>query len=340
MLPLKHEPNNFDFLRLTAAMLVLYSHQFALLGQSETGIVPTVSWGSLGVYIFFTISGYLVTQSWTRAPNACEFITRRFLRIWPGLFAMTCLLALVIGPLVSTLSYWDYFQSAQTYDFFSILKLNIQYYLPGVFSTNTYPNAVNGSLWTIPIEINFYAMLLIAGIVRLLNFKWAILTGLIAIAIYHFGVCQAGTNASHNYFIEFGLYFIYGVVMQLFRPIWAHQTAKGYIAVGAMAIIFCFTGHAIIGLWIALPYLVIAFGAASTPVVRRFGRFGDISYGVYIYAFPMQQLIIHFSAGRLTLPVCLLLSMTATAVCAFASWHWVEKPAMQFKPKSTLVAAE
>lgn len=101
--------NNLNALRLIAAGLVLYGHSFVFLGLHEPYFLSWLHLGTLGVYIFFTISGFLVSQSWDRDPHLLRFFIRRALRIFPGLFVCLLLSILVLGPLVSTLPTKDYF---------------------------------------------------------------------------------------------------------------------------------------------------------------------------------------------------------------------------------------
>ena len=327
------QPNNFDFLRIVAACLVIFAHQFALMAQDAPVFFP-VRYGELGVCIFFTISGYLVTKSWTNDPHIFRFAARRFLRIWPALLVVTSLAALVLGPIMTDLSLSSYFHSKETWTYFNALLLKIQFLLPGVFLTNPYPIAVDGALWSIPLEVKWYFILLIGGALRMLNFKWLILAIMAALAAYHFGIYHAETNPEQNYSHSYGLYFIYGVCLQLFSDSWQERKLYGFVIVSICAYAIHAAGHSLIALWVALPYYVIAFGSLSTPVTRRFGRYGDLSYGIYIYAFPVQQLIIALNQGKYSLPVCLLLSLCCAVALAYCSWHLVEKPALRFKPKT------
>lgn len=325
--------NNFDFVRITAALLVLFHHQFDLMSQKAYQIFP-VGYGEIGVYIFFTVSGFLVTQSWNNDPHVLRFMARRFLRIWPGLAAVTCLAALLIGPIITAVSLSDYFHSKLTVHFFRTLQLDIQYFLPGVFATNPYPNAVNGSLWTIPLEVKWYGILLIGGCLRLLKFKWIIFIFMVSLAVYQFGIYHSETNQIPNYNRQFGLFFVYGSCLCLFKNLWQKRLVHGLIVIGLLGSGFWIANHHIMAVWIVLPFLVIAFGTLCLPVFNRFGRFGDLSYGVYIYAFPVQQLIIWMNQGKLSLLVCLIFTIVCTLTLAFISWHCIEKPALKFKPKT------
>lgn len=99
-----HKQNNFDFIRVVAALCVVCSHQFALNGLREPSVLNVHSLGGFGVLLFFSISGFLVMQSWAADPNVFRFGARRFLRIWPGFAVVITLTALVLGPCISTLS--------------------------------------------------------------------------------------------------------------------------------------------------------------------------------------------------------------------------------------------
>ena len=329
--------NNFDFLRILAASLVLFSHQFDLLKLPSPAVLP-VGFGELGVCIFFSISGYLVTQSWTNDPHIFRFMARRFLRIWPGLIVATCLAALIMGPAVSIFSFSAYFKNTQVFIYFQTLLLKIQFFLPGVFTDNPYPNAVNGSLWTIPLEVKCYAILLVAGALSLLNSKWLIFATFLVLACIHFRIFHTETHPGMNYLRNFGLYFLYGTCMHLFQHYWKSKKTVGLIIVCLLTYLATSLSQPLVALLIAVPYGVVVFGSTSTPFFNRFGRFGDLSYGIYIYAFPVQQCVIWLIHGRYSLWVHLALSFTATISLSFFSWHWVEKPAMKLKPKKKTTA--
>ncbi len=328
-----HPKNNFDFWRVLAALLVLFSHQFALLGHPEPSVFPQLSLGASGVCIFFVISGFLVTQSWRLDPNALRFVTRRLLRIWPGLIVVVLLSTFVLGPLVSNLSTAEYFRTEETWRYLKTLLMNIKYELPGVFTGNPYPRAVNGSLWTIPVEVRWYLVILFAGAAGLLKSRYLLLVASVILALYYFGIYGAMRDTKPIYFQEYGLFFLYGACLQMYQDEWRkHLVLSTLLCIGS-AIVFLLLGHAFVAFWLVLPCLIVYCGTASTPFVRGFGRFGDLSYGIYIYAFPVQQTIVWMTNARYPLPWTLALSVAMTLVLAFASWHLVEQPALRFKPR-------
>lgn len=167
--------NNFDVLRYFAAVLVIYSHSYPLTGKSiePLALLSKGQWtfGGVAVAIFFVISGFLVSNSFERS-TVLQYTVNRFLRIFPGLFMAVLLSVFVLGPLFTSLEISEYFSNNLTYSYLNnSLLLSVQYVLPGMFETNLYPNAVNGSIWTIPYEILGYILVAIIGYYGLLKKK-------------------------------------------------------------------------------------------------------------------------------------------------------------------------
>ncbi len=328
---LNRTENNFDFLRILAALLVLVSHQFALTGRNQPAIVQSLDLGNFGVLIFFCISGYLVTQSWLRDPNPWRFAAKRFLRIWPGLTAVTLLAALILGPLVSTFTLADYFSSPDTLKYFLQLKLNIKNILPGVFSGNPVGTIVNGSLWTIPLEVHWYFILLLTGVFGILRRKYLALACAVAFIAYYFSGLGSYADGSPKQKNTLGLFFIVGACLYLFEKVWMVRRRLALIAVVSLAIVFGMLGQTVLAQITLIPFAVILVGSASTPVLRRFGRFGDLSYGIYIYAFPVQQTVVWISGNGLSFNQGLVVSALITTVFAYFSWHLIERPSLHLK---------
>jgi peptidoglycan/LPS O-acetylase OafA/YrhL len=167
-LPFPHSrPGNaFDLIRLAAAFGVLFSHSFALLGLPEPTYYGGQTLGTLSVYVFFSVSGYLVMTSWDRSQSARVFVLNRGLRIFPGMVVCLLLCAFVLGPVASVSSLGSYFATAQPYLFVAtnavMFTSHVVISLPGTFRDLPIPSAINGSLWTIPYEIFMYATLLAA----------------------------------------------------------------------------------------------------------------------------------------------------------------------------------
>lgn len=336
--------NNFDAIRLAAALMVLVSHQYSLTGQPEPGVLGLHSLGGFGVLVFFAISGYLVAQSWLNDPHLLRFAARRLLRIIPGLLALFAACIFILGPLVTPLLLADYF--TQPLAIRSILVGSSR--LPAIFPGNALPHAVNGSLWTIPLELQCYALLALLGVLGLLrggSGRWGIwvvgvLLGAIALVYAAWEVRGDGLVAhlqwslKSRYLLEFGLFFFAGTLLCLWRVLDLPAKQKAILLATAclaagLAMAF---GRVFLAVWLVLPLALVLLGHAATPFLRRAGRFGDVSYGVYIYAFPVQQTVLWLYKDRLGWWSLLALATALTVLLALASWHGVEKPALRLKP--------
>ena len=160
----EHPKNSLDLLRLGAAIMVLYSHQYALLGLAEPAFLGLNSFGGVGVALFFFLSGFLVSASWERDPDIVRFFTRRSLRIFPGLWFVFVLSFFLLGPLLTTLPLDDYFSSTTTWRYLGTAALVSSNVLPGVFADNPMPLVINGSLWSLPVEFLCYGTVAALGL--------------------------------------------------------------------------------------------------------------------------------------------------------------------------------
>src|SRR6266446_2687017 len=180
--------NNFDLLRLIAAVSVIFSHAFLLSENSQdhdplmmlTGGQTIL--GVVGVFIFFTISGYLVTQSFDATASPLVFLMKRALRIFPGLLLCLAVCVFVIGPLVTQLPLADYFWRPEPYLFLlhnAVLDVDYNRLPCVVFAPGNIGGIVNGPLWSLPCEVLMYLMLFGLGVCRLLKMR----VGLVLLAI-------------------------------------------------------------------------------------------------------------------------------------------------------------
>ena len=357
--------NNFDLLRLAAAIFVVFDHSFALLKASAPfPDIGEMSWGFVGVLIFFSISGYLVSRSWSSNPHLVPFALKRILRIMPGLVVVLLVSALILGPLVTAEPLRAYLDDPGTKAYVvNNAAMQSNYDLPGVFVHNVYPLAVNGSLWTLPLEVKAYVLVALIGFLGLLTrFRMAML-GLAVLALLtcidalrsslpganHFVASLVNIQASPElvYLTKLGTYTVYadmftafviGAALFALRRWIAMRWEIAALVVSTFVVTIVIGGSApLVGAVALAPYLVLYLAYRSITVVRLPSRFGDYSYGIYIYAFPIQQTIsslLHTSNGWLMFAI----SMPITAAAAALSWHWVERPALNMK--SRIVGAE
>lgn len=326
--------NNFDAVRLLAAGMVLYSHQLALSGRPETTPLHFATWGYLGVMVFFVISGYLVCDSWERDPDPLRFLQRRALRIWPALAVVTVLSSLVLGPLLSRLSWPAYFASGETWAYLTTAVFWIQQTLPGVFPGNPFARAVNGSLWTIPYEVGCYLGLLLCGRLGLLQRRGPLLLVWLMAWLVLGWIFSGPGPYPRIWSLELGCCFVAGVLLQQLRPLWRERIGPVLMSAALLATGLHALGWTMPAALLLMPVLTLVVGTLSWPVLNQAGRWGDFSYGLYIYAFPVQQCVVMLWGPEHPLPALLLLSLLLSLGCAALSWHLIEKPALRYKPRA------
>jgi len=323
-----HRANSFDLIRLLAATWVLIAHSSPLRGHEETSFLGYDNVSKIAVYIFFAISGYLITQSWVADPNPYRFSMRRALRVFPGLICVVLLSVFVLGPVGTTLPVGKYFATRGTWGYLRNITLSVRYHLPGVFTENVGETSVNGSLWTLPLEVMMYGGVLVLGRLRLLTWWVALLVacGLAA------GALLLGPTHPRYGLCDLGVYFWLGAVLYLARD---HLPLRWPIgaALVVVAALCAYRPLFHVVAWVAIPYVVLLVSLTRLPGAGLTRKFGDFSYGIYIYAFPVQQVVVWRGGARLSAAQNLLWVLFFTFMLAAASWHWIESPALKLKPR-------
>lgn len=336
--------NNFDALRLLAATSVILTHAF-LLAEGTQDRDPLVALtlhqcptGLVGVFVFFAISGFLVTQSWEQTRSLPRYLLKRGLRIYPGLVVCILVLAFVLGPAITTLPLPAYFSDSGTHDFVldNLLLRTETKYLPGVaFGPLTFNRVIDVPLWTLPLEVTLYGMVALLGLTRLIRLP--VLAGLMAVGLASIWFqTWIDTNLALGFFGSVAWMLSFFVAGML-----AHKLRESGIFNGRVALL------ALVGLVASVPlqsfiplfaifgcYLALYLALDPRFPVLPAARFGDLSYGLYIYGWPVQQTILYLRPG-LSWWELFLVSMVATAGVAFLSWHLIEKRALGLKPRST-----
>lgn len=335
----EREENNLALLRFAAAGAVLFAHSWPIAmgpGHVDPVSAALMSWfgesaalSGLAVHAFFVISGYLVTRSALSRGGVNGYAWARLLRIYPALIVNVLLCALVLGVVVTTLAPPNYFSSPQLWKFLgnNVLSWNVIYALPGVFEHNPM-NAVNGSLWTLPLEIRCYiaiGLFLALGVLK---------RGLV------FSFVAAGLVIGDSVFREMALlgsdaaatciaYFLLGALVLVNRRFIAATPLAGialllaapFAPLEPVARLMVFAGFAWLVLWLGL-------AAPRIPWLEKW--IGDPSYGIYIYAFPIQQLtVLTLGAGSLWLVVAV--AGAATLFAGLLSWKLIEEPMLKRK---------
>lgn len=321
--------NNFDGVRIGLALIVVFAHVSALTALPDFRFFESLFDSNFAVKGFFAISGFLVTRSWFGSRSLTEYADKRLRRIYPA-YAVTVLLCLAMGLATSRLEVMEFLRDDQTfkYLFTNAIFLNfLQPTLPGVFESNPMP-AMNGSLWTIKIEVMLYCCLpFIAFSYRKLGSTvTTIAVVLCSIAwSYFFGFVYPGGLGPElaRQFPGQLAYFAFGSYLA------TQPKALGHIKWLALASLIALlaTDNPYARLLID-PFAytsIVIFLALGTPSTLNFGRFGDISYGLYLYHFPIIQGLIHAGVFRINPWLGLMASVLLTTIAAWMSWHLIEK---------------
>lgn len=335
---LQDRNNHFNLIRLAAALVVLGAHGGTML-DVEFFAEPVIHSygifiGTVAVHVFFVVSGFLVTGSLFNRGSLAAFVWARFLRIFPGLWVMLLVTVFGVGLAMTRLRAADYLTSPEVYRYFgrcATVVTGMAWNLPGVFEENILPNKVNGSLWTIAVEWRLYEYLALSWLVLAIaaSYRKTIIRvafPLVALALLaYIGAGHRDDGGAANAFLFFAGSTIY---------LWGDRipvrlaTAPALAAVLALALLdrnaFYFV------YLLVLPPILLTLAYAPGPTALRFNAFGDYSYGVYIYAFPIQQTLIALYPG-ISWPALTLASAILSLAMAVLSWRYVESPALARK---------
>lgn len=322
--------NNFDALRLLAAFAVVVGHASVLRGfPDDAPALFGIHVHVLGVAVFFAISGWLITGSWQRTRSVPQFVVSRALRLLPLLWVVVLACVLVLGPLATTLPLGTYATSGETVRYLRNLVMLPADGLPGVFTDVPYPGVVNGSLWTLRAEAICYAVVLLTGLLR----GRAQTAGLVVFAVVAVVISEAGdvTVAGSDLSAAAGawVYFAAGALARLHLPRRALRLDAAVVALACWSLVAALAGEdwSERCSWLVLPYVILTVGLRGWPVARRAARFGDLSYGLYLFAFPVQQVLLSVLPPQ-SEAVDVVLVTAISLLMACASWRVIEKPAL------------
>lgn len=331
--------NNLDFIRFLASIMVIFSHSFPLsLGEEIDPLFiltkEQIGFGSLGVAIFFVYGGYLICKSMHRVKKAKPYFLARVLRIFPPLAAVTIVLAFIIGPILSTLSVGDYFRNPETYRYLLNAVLIPQHNLPGVFEHNAYLPTVNGPLWTLPVEFICYIMCFVFYKLKLLDKKHIIIT----ICLFGAGITGAYLLSGHiavlaSMIRPMGLFFI-GMLAYIFRD--KIRMSFGYFLISGFGMVISIAlGIFPYTIYIFLPYFLLYLGFATKRKFSQFARKGEISYGMYLCAWPIQQILCQCFGGQMHPMMNFILATVLSILAGVILLKTIEEPVMRWKQTLT-----
>ena len=324
------DKNNFDGVRIGLALIVTLSHIGSLTQLPEFRFLEVVVNSNFAVKGFFAISGFLVTKSYLSSKSLGNYIEKRARRIYPG-YLCVILFCLLIGTITTHLPLTEFFLSGQTWRYLAsnLVFLNfLQPGLPGALEQNALP-ALNGSLWTIKIEVMLYACVpfmvylarkshpaLMFLVLYLASVAW----------VYYFRYQYEGAQAAElaRQFPGQLAYFCTGALLATVPVLMQHLR---WLALASLIALFAISSpHARLLLDPIAYAVIVIFLSTSACRDLNLGKFGDVSYGIYLYHFPIAQLLIAKGAFALAPWISLFATVALTWAAAWLSWHYIEQP--------------
>jgi peptidoglycan/LPS O-acetylase OafA/YrhL len=322
--------NNLTFLRLVAACAVIYGHSYAVTVHGGGDIVAQLTGyafaGGVAVDLFFLISGYLVCAS-IRKSGLVAYAVSRALRIYPALIVHMILLVFVMGLLVTTLPAGDYLRNPVTWSYFLGLTSTTQgaFFLPGVFEGHANA-AANGSIWSILIEVRLYLVLAVLYVLGVLRSP-AVFNALFFVALVLLWKhpewlpdFAAGRTNAHVCFL-----FAVGSFLQLNKE---HVPLSPLPVLATLMLCAMFVGTDAFAYTYTMLVITIFLAVSFGTRFAWMDRIGDYSYGVYLYGWPVQQLVVH-AVPQISAMANATISIAICLVLGAISWHLVERPMLR-----------
>lgn len=324
--------NALNAWRLVLATIVILWHSWPLTGHPLPNHVVVKLLSQVGVDGFFAVSGFLITSSWMRKPNAREYFIARGLRIFPGLWVCLLVTTFVIAP-IAVLMKHGRFPSLGSSLSYLIDNGLLNPFHPGIGGTPRdipWPGVWNGSLWTLTFEMGCYIAVAVLGVLGMLKYRSTIPLAfvLFVCATAFFGYPDWAKQTVPQMLARFAVMFAAGALIYQYRDV----IPARWSLIGVSLVIVLAAGwtpnYRVLAA-IPLAYLVIASGA----LIKNINLRNDLSYGMYIYAFPIQQLLVTAGLGGINLFLFFLIATATTIPLAAASWFVVEKRSLALKKR-------
>lgn len=327
----KGRNNNLDLIRFIAAAMVILCHAYPLgLGEGYTDILGRITnnqihFGNLAVCIFFFYGGFLIAKSAERLQTTGAYFKARISRIFPCLIVVTFVLTFIVGPIVTTLSLGDYFSQKGTYQYLLNSVMILTHNLPGVFEGNIYGQTVNGPLWTLPIEFLCYIMCFIVLKMGLLNekrMKWTV--PLFAMGYIGIDLILGGNELLQSALRPAGLFYA-GMLYYVYRD--KIKLKIGIAALALAALSICtYMGFLDETIFVFLPYVLLYIGYGTEYKISNFAKYGEVSYGMYLCGWPIQQILCMQFGGSMKPILNFVIALPIAVVAGFLLNKLIEKP--------------
>ena len=326
--------------------MVLFSHSFALLGVADpirAIVTGSSDPGDLAVDGFFLISGYLITRSWVSDPSVPRFLARRALRLYPAFVVASVISVFLVGPLGAAVV-GDYFHELNLRQVLAGFLLLREPLTPTVFA-GTPVGSVNGSMWTISFEARCYLLAMLLGLAGLFRKRVTLLILTVAVGCaISYALPEAGQNDNQHvlfgikavrvsdWMAWFAALFLTGSCFFVFQSR-IRFTLWGLALSICVLVASLFNAHLLRpGILLGGAYTVFALATMLGQSQTQRRTLPDVSYGMYLYGWPVQKLLGWYVAGLSPWPM-FFLSLTISAALGWLSWTFIERPALTQKPR-------
>lgn len=324
--------DNFLPLRHIAAWMVIYGHCYALAQHPPGARDWIAAWmpgfyaGSLAVYLFFAISGYLVTLSLLNRPGLLRYLRNRIARVFPAYILCLLISVLVLGPLFTRLPWRAYFSDAGTWHYLgeNLWPIGLAWELPGVFAGNHYPHVVNGTLWSLGLEVRWYSYLGVLALLGVLRRRWLFST---AAAIFLLASARQWWLGDPGFDEHDALSMVFIGAALLAH--WREYIRVSHTIMAALVLATALTHSSRwFGPMAATSAVYATFWIAYRLPAMRWPAGRDYSYGLFLYGFPIQQAVVVLLPDISPLPLLFAATLPALGL-SMLSWHLLEAPVLR-----------
>lgn len=322
--------NCFDFLRIVFAVDILLAHLCELSQNKNLAFLTHFTNANIGITGFFTISGFLVAKSFTNTPSLKDYFIKRAKRILPA-YVFVLLFAALFLVVFSNNSFFEYYTNSGVYQYlgWNLVFLNFMHpCLPGVFGNNLMC-AVNGSLWTLKVEEGFYIILpFLFYIIKKTQkpFFTLLILYFLSLLYWHFMTDYYNKPVLAKQLPGYLAYFVVGIFLYLNLNFVITHKSKLFAAAILIFIMVHFTSLQLHIFYPAAFGILLIILAYSLPFLNNFGKYGDFTYGIYIYHFPIIQIFRQCNLFERYNTIVMAMGVLAiTFLCAVFSWFVIEK---------------
>jgi peptidoglycan/LPS O-acetylase OafA/YrhL len=325
-----NDKNCFDFLRFFFAANILLAHLCELSQNKSLEFLSVISDALIGIKGFFIISGFLVAKSYVNTPSLKNYFIKRAKRILPA-YIVVLLISVIAFSFFTRVSFLEYFTDINVYKYlgWNSIFLNFMHpCLPSLFENNLMC-AVNGALWTLKVEEGFYIVLPIIFYAIIKSRKPLLVLGSIYIlSLLYWFVMDFYLNQPllAKQLPGYLAYFVTGIFLFLNFDFVRQKKNKLFIAAIILLLFSNFSNFQIDFFYPAAFGTIVIIVAYSLPFLNNFGKYGDFTYGLYIYHFPIIQLFRQYNLFEKYNPIAMAFAVILIALSfAIFSWFVIEK---------------